>query len=44
MYIYAYIHTYTVTSLNRPTMRPTLSDRFREVVGLGSMSDGLGPK
>ena len=27
---------YSKTSLNRPTMGPTLSDPFREVVALGS--------
>ena len=36
IYIYIYIYIYSETSLNRPTMGPTLSSPFREVVGLGS--------
>ena len=30
------IYIYSKTSLNRPTMEPTLNGPFREVVGLGS--------
>ena len=30
------------TSLNRPTMGPTLSGAFREVVGLGSWNISMG--
>ena len=52
MHIYAN-HTnriciYSKTSLNRPTMGPTLAGPFREVIGLGSLNitamDHLGPK
>ena len=39
---------YSKTSINRPTMGPTFSGRFREMIGLGSsnvcMGDRLGPK
>ena len=51
-HVYTYIHicshTYNKVTLNLPTMGPTLSGPFMEVVGLGNnnivMGDRLGPK
>ena len=34
--MHIHMNIYSKTSLNRPTMGPTLSGQFREVVGLGS--------
>ena len=34
IYIYIYIYIFSKTSLYRPTMGPTLSRPYREVVGL----------
>ena len=36
IYMYKCIYTHSKTSLNRPTMGPTLDGQFTEVVDLGS--------